>query len=187
VRNDVDDVRFILALIDEIAARIPVDRGRVYAVGHSNGAMMALRLACEAPERFAAVGAVAGSLETECPSGTAVPALMIHGDADENHPIEGGSGPNSVAGVEFNSVADTMETLRTVNGCSSETGTETAGAVTTTRWECPEGAEVVLEVIADGSHAWPGGTVQIPRLIGEPSTAMNATEVLWEFVSRYRR
>jgi polyhydroxybutyrate depolymerase len=183
----VDDVQFIVALTDEIAGRYPVDRGRVYAVGHSNGAMMALRLGCEAPERFAAVGSVAGSLETGCPGGSPVPVLMIHGDADENHPIEGGSGEESLSGVDFNSVAATMETLRTVNGCSVATETEVAGEVTTKRWACPAGADVILKVIAGGSHAWPGGTRAIPAVIGEPSKALDATAELWEFLSAYSR
>ena len=185
-RNGVDDVAFISALIDEIAAKYPVDAARVYAVGHSNGAMMALRLACEVPDRLAAVGAVAGSLETGCNPGRAVPVLLIHGDADESHPIEGGSGPNSLAGVEFNSVADTMETLRGANGCSAETEIEAEGEVTTTRWACAEGADVILEVIAGGPHAWPGGTGGI-ALIGEPSKAVDATAELWRFLSTHRR
>jgi polyhydroxybutyrate depolymerase len=186
-RNNVDDVRFILALVEEIAGRYPVDGKRVYAVGHSNGGMMALRLGCEAPERFAAVGVVAGSLETSCPGGIPVPVLVIHGDADENHPIEGGSGPNSLSGEDFNSVAATMETLRAVNGCTAGVETEARGGVTTTRWDCPEGVEVVLKVIEGGSHAWPGGTRAIPNVIGEPSKALDATAELWAFLGRFGR
>jgi len=35
--RDVDDVGFLLALVEELAQRTPVDPKRVYVVGHSNG------------------------------------------------------------------------------------------------------------------------------------------------------
>ena len=47
----VDDVAFISALLDRLEATYPVDVRRVYAVGHSNGAMSAQRLGCEAATR----------------------------------------------------------------------------------------------------------------------------------------
>ena len=48
VTRKIDDVAFLVALVDDIAKKVPIDRGRVFAVGHSNGAMMAFRLGCEA-------------------------------------------------------------------------------------------------------------------------------------------
>lgn len=184
-RENVDDVGFISALIDEVARQFPIDTTRVYAVGHSNGGIMSLRLACELSDRIAAVGAVAGSLETsECSPSRPVSVLVIHGDADQNHPIEGGEGPESVAGVPFNSVADTMATMRGAMGCSGDTNESEAGDITTTDWTgCPSGTQVRLQVIAGGSHAWPGARFSLVG--GEPSQAMEATEVLWQFVSQF--
>ena len=54
---------FTLAILRELARDLPLDRTRVYATGHSNGAMMAYRLGAEASERVAAVAAVAGMRE----------------------------------------------------------------------------------------------------------------------------
>lgn len=184
-RENIDDVGFISALIDQVASEFIIDTTRVYAVGHSNGGIMSLRLACELSDRIAAVGAVAGSLEvSDCAPPRPVSVLVIHGDADENHPIEGGEGPDSVAGVPFNSVADTMETMRDAMGCSGETGEVKDGAITTTDWTgCPSGTQVRLQVIEGGSHAWPGARFSLVG--GEPSQAMEATEVLWQFVSQF--
>ena len=42
-----DDVGYILNLIKEMKRRYKVDESRVFVVGHSNGAFMAHRLACE--------------------------------------------------------------------------------------------------------------------------------------------
>jgi len=40
-------VTFTLAVLRRLAADLPLDRTRVYVAGHSNGAMMAYRLAAE--------------------------------------------------------------------------------------------------------------------------------------------
>jgi len=105
---------------------------------------------------------------------------MIHGDADLNHPFEGGEGPESVAGVAFNSVPATMETMRTVNGCSDEKNVLVAGDVTTTVWSCPASVAVEMQVIAGGSHAWPGSDSF--SLSGPVSQALDATSELWGFL-----
>ncbi|HEX7521757.1 MAG TPA: PHB depolymerase family esterase, partial [Acidimicrobiia bacterium] len=90
----VDDVGFIATLIDSIAARAPIDRRRVYAVGMSNGAMMAGRLACQLSERIAAIAQVAGTAAADaaqwCHPGRPVPVMQIHGTADPLVPYEGG-------------------------------------------------------------------------------------------------
>lgn len=184
-RTDVDDVGFISVLIDTVAHDYPVDRGRVYAVGHSNGAILAFRLACELSPKIAAIAAVAGSLERPgCSPSRPVSVLLIHGDADQNHPIDGGIGPDSVSGVPFNSVADTMDTVSRAMGCSSAADVSVDGAITTTQWQgCPGGTAVELQVIAGGSHAWPGG--KQTAIGGEPSQAMDATAAAWDFVSQH--
>ena len=61
----VDDVGFALAVIDDVARPRTADRRRVYATGHSNGAMLAYRLAAEAAERVAAIAPVAGAMSLE--------------------------------------------------------------------------------------------------------------------------
>ncbi|PYN17937.1 MAG: hypothetical protein DMD76_30320, partial [Candidatus Rokuibacteriota bacterium] len=53
-----DDVGFTLAILRDLARDLPLDRTRVYATGHSNGAMMAYRLAAEAAEKVAAIAPV---------------------------------------------------------------------------------------------------------------------------------
>ncbi len=48
------------AIVDELAKIYPVDKQRVYMVGHSMGAMQAVTLAQESPGRFAAIAALGG-------------------------------------------------------------------------------------------------------------------------------
>jgi polyhydroxybutyrate depolymerase len=180
-REGVDDVAFIEAVIDDISRRYAVDDTRVYAAGHSNGAIMALRLACES-DRFRAVAAVAGSLEIEsCAPLRPTSILMIHGTADQNHPLEGGVGDNSISQVAFTSVADSMDTLVPAMGCSAADGEVKQGAITRTTWSaCTDVAQVQLLVIEGASHAWPGGVPGI-GLGGVPTDELNATATIWDF------
>jgi len=69
VETHAQDVTYVAAVIDDLATRIALDRARVFAVGESNGASMALRAACELPGQVAGVASVVGSLETH--NGTA--------------------------------------------------------------------------------------------------------------------
>jgi polyhydroxybutyrate depolymerase len=180
VRQDIDDVAFISALIDRMTTGFPADPARVYVTGHSNGGIMAFRLACELAGKITAIGVVAASLETgECSPARPVSVLLIHGDADENHPLEGGQGPESISGVDFTSVADTMAVVSGGMGCSSATGSETAGDLETTLWlGCPDGTAVAQVIVAGASHAWPGGTGGV---LGPASQAIDATEVIAGF------
>ncbi len=83
-----DDLGFIPALIDHLAATYAIDPDRIYLTGTSSGGLMAYRLACALPERFAAV-AVVGPLMWErhadaCPAEAFAPVnmLIIHGADD---------------------------------------------------------------------------------------------------------
>ena len=50
-------------LVEEIAAKYPVDPRRVYLFGHSAGAVFTLQMACLESEYFAAAAAHAGSVD----------------------------------------------------------------------------------------------------------------------------
>jgi len=96
-----DDVAFLSALLDILEATFCVDRRRIYAAGHSNGARMASKLGCELGGRLAAVAAVGGVRYPQpciCPAPT--PVLALHAVADVVNPYHDG-GPNYwVTGVE---------------------------------------------------------------------------------------
>lgn len=71
--NNIDDVAYIKGAVATLAGRYGIDRARVYGIGHSNGAIMAQRLACET-HLFAAVVAISGPLNLQvssCPAARA--------------------------------------------------------------------------------------------------------------------
>jgi polyhydroxybutyrate depolymerase len=85
-----DDIAFVRDLLARLDDELCIDPDRVYADGYSNGGGMALRLACEMPERIAAVGVVAATYEN-CRG--PVPLIAFHGTADQMEPFQGGEEP----------------------------------------------------------------------------------------------
>src|SRR5262245_61106150 len=84
--QNVDDVGFLRALVSQLAAIANIDHSRVYATGHSNGAAMAHRLACEAADVFAAVAPVSYVLNRdagECTPARPITVVHFHGLSDE--------------------------------------------------------------------------------------------------------
>src|ERR1700722_10752902 len=94
-RENIDDIGFIRTLIARASIEQAIDEKQVYAFGYSNGGHMAFRLAIEAPDEIAAVGAVAASLPTpdasSCPQqGRTSRTMLINGTADPINPYQGG-------------------------------------------------------------------------------------------------
>ncbi len=86
INENVDDVGFINAIVDSIMAQYSIQQDRIYICGASMGGFMAQRIACEAPDRFAAVASIMGTYSRalpQCNPGKVLPLLHIHGTEDE--------------------------------------------------------------------------------------------------------
>ena len=195
-RTNLDDVGFITAMVSDIEQQIPIDPARVYATGMSNGAMMALRLGCQT-DAFAAIAPVAGTLLTGCSNAPPTSVLQIHGTADDRVPYNGGPGKAFAANgnprVDGPSVESVNATWRSIDGCGSPNST-TAGPddkVSTQIAGCPNGRTVELISVAGAGHQWPGGVAKpvLQQLVGlpAPSTALNATDTIWQFFAQNHR
>ncbi len=85
-RTGVDDVAYLTAVVDDMAARYRVDPARVFVLGHSNGGFMAHRLACDRADRFAAAVSIAGATWADpdrCTPTRTIAMLLMHGTADD--------------------------------------------------------------------------------------------------------
>ena len=186
VRRNVDDVGFISAMIDDIAAGHPIDLTRVYVTGMSNGAMMAYRLACEIPEKLAAIIPVAGTLAVnDCSKAKEVPVLHIHGDRDTHVPIEGGRGEESATSVEHRSVPETMALITAARRCSGSKTEALSDSVERTTYRCAEGGPVELLIIKGCGHVWPGGTREAEKE-GAPGS-FSASRTAWDFAKKFAK
>lgn len=121
----VDDVEYLGGLIDEIRGAYAIDPKRIFVVGHSNGALMAHRLACDRADLFAAVVSLAGATwkdQTLCRPTAPVGVLEIHGTADDTVPYEGGTLPPNllpVPSAPFPGAEETVADWAAKNHCSS--------------------------------------------------------------------
>ena len=71
-----------------------MDPKRIYLVGHSNGAFMSHRMACDDAGQIAAIVSLAGATfqdATKCKPSEPVSILDIHGDADDTVLYDGGT------------------------------------------------------------------------------------------------
>jgi polyhydroxybutyrate depolymerase len=170
-RSDAD-VQFTVAIIEDLVARTPIDRSRIYATGISNGAQMAWRLACDRPDLFAAFGFVAGGYFKVCEASPRRPIVVFHGTEDRLLPYDGRGRMMPVR--EF--AAD----WASLPGCRAASDGDViyrSGDATGERWRCSPGGEVELYTLDGKGHSWPGS--QMPAHI--TSQDIDATEVMWTF------
>ena len=192
--NDVSFLRRVVADIDE--KQFPVDWKRVYAIGISNGGMMSLRLACEAADLFAGVGAVAANmakaLAADCRPSAPVSVIVINGTEDPIIPYRGG-GVRLIRVMRFGEVLsteDTMSLWARLNGCAAPLPPVTlpdrdpgddSRAVRIDYDGC-RGARTRLIRVQGGGHTWPGGLQFMPSvLIGTVNRDIDAGQAAWTF------
>jgi len=114
--SPVDDVAFLMALVNDVESAYPVDPDRVYLIGHSNGAFMAYRMACDHAETFAAVVALAGAVEPSlCHPSRPVSVAVVHGTQDHVIKVEGGETRRDRPYV---SLADTVDFWMKADHCA---------------------------------------------------------------------
>jgi polyhydroxybutyrate depolymerase len=188
MRNKVDDVGFIEAIIETLVKSGRVDPSRVYVTGMSNGGMLAHRVGRELSSKVAAIAPVVGAVfGDEPPPRGPVPAFIIVGAADRVVPPAGGPlqvrallGQTTAADRDVAPAIDQATYWARHNGCTEPERT-TDAVSDMSRWsECRSGAPVVFHRIAGSGHAWPGGR---PGRAGAdvPTTSFDASERIWEF------
>jgi polyhydroxybutyrate depolymerase len=121
-RRGVDDVGFLVVLVDRLSHDYGIAPGRVLVTGISAGAFMANRLACDRADVVSAVAPVAGTLGTGVPCAPSRPVAVLetHGTADPVVPFYGGT-MNGSGGVSDIVAAPAMASRwRDLDGCSNQ-------------------------------------------------------------------
>lgn len=186
--NNIDDVTFISRLIDKLVFQYKINPKKIYATGHSNGGIMAYRLACELSGKIAAIAVNACSMMTTQPCNPLrpVPVLHLHAEPDTHVPYEGGKG-TGFSNAYFPPVDSVLNVWSAINGCALPPEiTVIEDKYTFTKWtDCDNMVTVQYYLTRDGGHAWPGG---LPGRTGSdaPSTAINANDLLWDFFQQYQ-
>jgi polyhydroxybutyrate depolymerase len=176
-REDVDDVAFLIALVSVLQDEFGVSPARTFGTGMSNGAMMTYRLACET-DLFAAIAPVAGTIVTACGDPAPASVLHLHGLDDGSVRMDGAPG-DGIGDVDGTPIADVNALWREADGCDEPVVTE-APSVTTSTAACADGRTVTLITIAGAGHQWPSSVAR-EGATDQPSDALDATAVIWEF------
>ncbi len=163
----VDDVAYLTAVIHDTILRHHVDPRRVFVVGHSNGAFMAHRMACDRAELIAGIAALAGetwSDPTRCMPSAKLAVAQIHGDMDSVVHYDGGQLSQSTpypGMYPYPSTPSTFAFWQKQGACTGETDAPaldlvdaTAGAETLVRRStgCVAGSASELWKIQGADH-----------------------------------
>lgn len=210
----VDDIGFLGSVMDDLEQELCIDTDREYATGLSNGAAMAVALACVDSERWAAIAPVAGAnFVTECDPSTPVSMVNIHGTADMLAPYEGGGTLGFDLGLP--GVVDETAGFAERGGCAAEPTVEQIGEdVEFRQWpDCRSGIGVDLYTVLEGGHTWPGADVlddvsagddgsvsdtvdqdvpaefdlPLDEIIGHTTDTIAATDVILDFFDAHTR
>ena len=165
--SKVDDSAYLESVIKEIEARYPIDPKRVYLVGHSNGAFMSYRMACDHADTIAAIVSLAGAMwedTSKCQPTAPVHVLEIHGTADTEVLYTGSPGGPGMGNGPYPGAETSVRDWATLDGCSLtpddtapplDLDTQLSGAETTVERfaaGCKAGGSAELWTIQGGMH-----------------------------------
>ena len=151
------DVEFLVALKDWLQAACELDPERAFAVGFSNGATMAHRLAMEAGESFTACVSVAGFMPKSVWDGrrehAAVGFFQITGEKDDAVPKYS---DGSARYAKAPAIEDVTAYWAEANGLEPLETVEIGRASVLTKYAAAGNARQVWELlVANGRHSWP--------------------------------
>lgn len=199
--KNVDDVGFLVEVVQVVSQMVIIDRSRVYATGLSNGAMMVDRLADDERSAwvFAAIAGVAGCKSpTNFPS-RLIPMLHIHSLTDPRAIYGGGEGPPFPM-TKIRTIHDSVD--HTLNTFAHHYGLRPTapGPLVTNReghtaqflrWTDEHNQEIILWQLNGPGHVWPLNPVReypilIRKVCGASSNVIDSNAVIWEFFERHR-
>ena len=190
----VDDVGFLVALVDRLVAERDLDREHVFATGVSAGGFMALRLAFEAPSRFRAAAAVSANVPApdnfKCRPTAGTSVLLMNGTKDPLVPY--GGGEVNLLGLFYKTgdVRSSPDSARYVADLDRAEAVQDVpvkdGNVERSLWRSATGIEVALVTIVGGGHGMPQSAWRRPRLLGPSPTTPDGPALIWEFFARQR-
>ncbi len=173
--TDVDDSAWLRSIIDGARERANIDPARIFVVGHSNGAFMTHRMACDHADVIAAVVSMAGAIDAaRCAPAEPVAVLQVHGTADTTIRYDGGN--LSAGGPNYPAADETAAQWALLDGCDDvaaddptplDLDSALAGAETrVTRWSgCQAGGAAELWTVEGAGHVVAGNTGFVPALL----------------------
>lgn len=194
-----DDVAFLRALVQQLAAQGLGTPGDAAAVGVDGGGMMVYRLACETSGVFSSYSGLLANMPSDlrqrCQPSARVPMLILAGTEDTFMPFAGGRLPTTPGIVQSGDA--TFQFWGGVNGCG-------AGEVVDlpdldqgdgSRVEvlagvgCANNADTVYYRVVGGGHQLPtrpASARSVDRGSGKVNHDVDTRDLIWMFVAGRR-
>ncbi len=196
VKQKVDDISFVAALIGHIEQIRNINTRKIYATGFSQGGILTQALACKLPNKIAAFASVAGSLSARfarsCQPTVSISMMMINGTNDLSVHYHGDPITQKEALV---SIPETINFWRRHDQCTSSSQSQHLAptkshnhlGVKTFRYSgCRNGSEVLQFAVVNGGHFWPGGASTDPKLNRlNIQLGFNASKAIWSFFQHH--
>jgi polyhydroxybutyrate depolymerase len=188
------DERYLLHVIGAAERSLCIDAKRIYLTGYSGGGRIASQIACDYPNKIAAIAPVAGlragaaeqtspghwrPRRETCRPDRPVAVLAFHGAADPVYPYRGSQDPRTGYGVEA-ALARWARIDRCPRGPRTTTITASVSLISYTR--CRGNAMVSLYREDGAGHTWPGSTFPA---IGPIDHTINATALMLRFFAHH--
>jgi polyhydroxybutyrate depolymerase len=186
----IDDVGFLVSMLQQVEAAYSIDPRRVYVAGFSNGGLFAYTFACQQAHLIAAIGVVEATMVGACHPSNPVSVMHIHGIRDTEVPFAGGTVSYAFEGntpLLLPPVSTVLQQWRTIDGCAATSTKTRVDTTTVTAWTaCSAGTAVQLDLLDGGVHLWPGGH-SIPELIDPVERRLDASQAIWQFFAAHPR
>jgi len=181
--SSVDDTGFIVGLTKHLEKKYDLDPHRTFATGLSNGGDMSFLLASHAPEHFAAIGPVVGTmmetLYSECDPAFPCPVIAFNG-TDDRITKYAGDMANEDGWGPYQSTPRVIELWARLNKTTETTTTQLPDVDTTDgsivelerHWSHEHNREVHFYRVVGGGHDWPGAY---------GNKDIEATPTIWAF------
>jgi len=197
----VDDVGFLVQLVQILIRSKNVHPSRVYLTGASNGGMMSYRMACEASPFFAGIAPMIGGLPknliNSCNPRSRLPILSIMSDQDPWVPYEGGK--VTIARRSYGDILSALDSIRFFlqrNHCAQNKVSVSHfdrvkgdnSSIEIKRWKCPGEIENRLITVVNGGHSLPGNELRpfLKRILGNSNQDLDAAKEVVRFLLKYR-
>ncbi len=153
--KDVNDVAFLQALVAKVD---PGHARAVYAVGYSNGARMAYRVACDDPGLFDGYAMVKGGPTPGCALRKPVTLLQIAAADDPEIPYQPGD-----KGIEPLPMTTLVSDLHATDKCTVKSIVTHSGTMVMSTWPtCGNGTRLAFAVWSVGVHSFPRPPASVP-------------------------
>lgn len=169
-----------------------LDSRRIYVTGHSNGAMMAYRIAGALSELITAASSVSGTIGGQEEIGAPVfvilhpkePVSILHGKLDYNVPIEGGIG--LIKRVDL-SMKQSLEFWLKGNQCVNQSSISWSrnGKISLERFDqCAKAAQVMGYIFQNQGHFWMDMNNEVRK---EEFYGKSLAESIWNLIKHFNK